>query len=823
MKKKLYVIKSLVVAFALVATQAWAKVTAVDIAELKPTQQHRQTVSMVSQIVQKFHYVKPKLNDDISGQIFDRYLEALDANKSFFSQEEIDQLSKYRYSLDDMLRSGRIDPAFEIFRLFRTLVEQRTDHALKLLAYQDYKAEHAAVAIGLEKADSDNQSIVSSNDTSNSIEEDESNVSAFLNWVVSKVESFFGYLRNLLQGDGTGSEAEKQNSNAEGDGQGVDEIHPTDLGIHYLKSSVAGDNSPENTVGEVTEDSKPELYKLDFNRDENYRFDRSDAKWTSTQIELEDVWRKRLKNDILSLQLAGKSEQEIDDTLRKRYEGISRRVRQMTPDDVFQTFVNSYTLTIEPHTSYMSPQVSENFDITMRLSLQGIGAVLRSKNEHTLIQSIVAGGPADNSGQLHPGDRIVGVAQDKEGEMEDVVGWRLQDVVEKIRGPKDSVVRLSVLPKSQGLNGKTRTVVIVRDEIKLEDKAAKSEIIEGHDSLHGLRIGVIEIPAFYRDFNGAAAGDPNFRSTTRDVRKLLEDLQKENVDGVVVDLRSNGGGSLTEATELTGLFIDEGPVVQVRGTKGDVEIEADTDPTQAYVGPLAVLVDRNSASASEIFAGAIQDYKRGLIIGEPTYGKGTVQTLVEIGRFLRTRQDLGRLRLTMAQFFRVDGGSTQHKGVMPDFLFPTAKGAAEHGERALDNALPWASISPASYKTAGVTSVAGIRDEAMGRIKDNPGFDFLIEQEEEIMELDDRHVVSLNPAKRKEESDRRDKNRLERLNRLRVYRGLEPLESLEDDDEDFVEADEEDQEGIQRVMLDESANILADYIVSRRPRTVLKH
>jgi carboxyl-terminal processing protease len=559
-----------------------------------------------------------------------------------------------------------------------------------------------------------------------------------------------------------------------------------------------------------------ENHDFNFALDETYTFDRSESDWLPDSEALDDLWRRRVKNDILSLRLAGEDGEEIQKTLAKRYEGIARRVAQMDAEDVFQAFVNAYTLSVEPHTSYMSPRLSENFDIGMRLSLQGIGAVLRSDNEFTEVQSTVPGGPAQRSGQIRGGDRIVGVAQGRDGDMEDVVGWRLQDVVDLIRGPKDSVVRLSVLPKNEGVGGRAHEVVLVRDEIKLEDKAAKSEIIE---TVTGLRLGVIEVPAFYRDFAAQAAGDEGFRSTTRDVRKLLDQLLVERVDGVIIDLRQNGGGSLSEATELTGLFIEKGPVVQVRDATGKIEVERDPDPTQVYSGPLAVLVDRNSASASEIFAGAIQDYNRGLILGEPTYGKGTVQTLVDLGRFLRSKRDIGRLRLTMAQFFRVQGGSTQHRGVEPDIVFPTAKGATEHGERALDNALPWASIKPAAHPTMAAAQLGSLRDASAERIAVNPGFQFLVAEEEELIELDRRKTVSLHESVRRAEWDAREAARLERRNELRAFRGLPPLASLDEDDETVDNETDEDEEKIDRIMLEESANILADHIATLRPRT----
>jgi len=558
-----------------------------------------------------------------------------------------------------------------------------------------------------------------------------------------------------------------------------------------------------------------DFHDFDFSKDEAYVFDREDAAWAKDEDELNELWRKRVKNDVLTRRLSDDGYKKED--LHKRYDGILRRVQQMNSNDVFQAFVNAFTLSIEPHTSYMSPRLSENFDIGMRLSLQGIGAVLRAENEYTEVLRTVPGGPAAKSGKLRGGDRIIGVAQGEDGHMEDVVGWRLQDVVDLIRGPKGSVVRLNVLPKSEGVAGRARELLLVRDQIKLEDKAAKAEVLELPE-LGELKIGVIDIPAFYRDFNAQAAGLRDFRSTTRDVRQLLAELQQKEVDGIIIDLRQNGGGSLAEATELTGLFIEEGPVVQVRDSSGNVQVERDTDPELVYQGPLVVLVDRNSASASEIFAGAIQDYGRGLIVGEPTFGKGTVQTLVNLQRHLNAKQDLGRLRLTMAQFFRVQGASTQHRGVMPDLLFPTAKGAAEHGERALEHAIPWASIDPAIPTRVGSRSVSMLRDNNAERIEQDPGFNFLIEQENELIEVRETKSISLNEAVRRAERQEREQRQLASRNRLRAYRGLPPLAALEDEEDELANEDE-DPEGINRIMLDESARVLADYIKALRPLT----
>ena len=549
---------------------------------------------------------------------------------------------------------------------------------------------------------------------------------------------------------------------------------------------------------------------FDFSIDEEYTLDREDLPWPGDLAAREELWRKRIKNDTLNLRMAGKPDDGIRETLRTRYEGIARRTMQVDADDIFQTFLNAYTAALEPHTGYMLPHNAENFDISMRLSLEGIGAVLRSEDEYTEIQEIVPGGPADLSGQVSAGDRIVGVGQGSSGEIVDVIGWRLQDVVDRIRGPKDSIVRLSVLPKSKGAHATAREVVLVRDKIRLEEQAAKKSIIEGLEGLDGVRIGVLEIPAFYRDFRGASKGDKDFRSTTRDVRRLLGELEEESVDGVIVDLRDNGGGSLTEATELTGLFIKDGPVVQIRDYRGDVDLEKDSDPAQVYSGPLAVLVNRNSASASEIFAGAIQDYARGIVVGEPTFGKGTVQQLIDLGDYLAGDTDIGRLRMTIAQFFRVNGGSTQHKGVVPDILFPTVS-EIDYGERSLDNALPWDSIKPAVFQPWVLVSLDTVKKRHAERVELVPGFRFLREEGAIIDRLQDQKSVSLNEARRKADREQRENERLALRNQYRRSLGLRPLsrEDADDDDDEVAKARREE-EKLDRIQLNETARILAD-------------
>ena len=552
---------------------------------------------------------------------------------------------------------------------------------------------------------------------------------------------------------------------------------------------------------------------FDFSKDESYLFDREKAPWAETDEELDDIWRKRVKNDYLAQKLADKTDEEIIKSLTKRYEGVERRTKQLHADDVFQLFLNAYTLVVEPHTAYMSARASENFDINMKLSLQGIGAVLMSEDEYTKVQSVIAGGPAEKSGQIKAGDFITGVAQGIDGDMEDVVGWSLSDVVQQIRGNKGSIVRLSILPKGNN-SVPTKEIVIIRDEIKLEDQAAKSEIIEDIEGLEGLKIGVIEIPAFYRDFEGMQNNDPKARSTTRDVKELLAELQAKGVDGIVIDLRNNGGGALSEATELTGLFIEQGPIVQIRESSGQVDVKSDNDPAIYYSGPLAVLVNRNSASASEIFAGAIKDYHRGIVIGEPTFGKGTVQTLIDLGQQIRSTENLGRLRLTMAQFFRINGGSTQHKGVVPDIVFPSAKWISDHGERSLDNALPWASIKPVPHELRDFVTVDHLVDAHKQRIAKDPGFKFMEAQESLLQTIRDEKVVTLNEKQRKTAWEKREDTRIENRNQFRKSRGSELItKDLSDDEKDKL--DEEDDEALQAVILNESARILADFINSK--------
>ncbi|MGN2244961.1 carboxy terminal-processing peptidase [Frateuria sp. GZRR33] len=500
---------------------------------------------------------------------------------------------------------------------------------------------------------------------------------------------------------------------------------------------------------------------FDLTKEENYTYDREHAAWPADQKALDDLWRKRTKNDWLRLKLAGKSDEDIRKTLDKRYAGYIDRVKQLDGEDAFQTFMNAYAETTDPHTDYLGPRAAENFDIAMKLSLEGIGAVLQARDEYTQIREVVPGGPADKSGRVHVGDRIVALGQGTDGPMIDVIGWRLDDVVDKIRGKKDTTVRLEILPADAGLDGKHELVTLVRKKVSIEEQAAKKKIIEVKDGDVTRKIGVIDLPTFYSDFGARREGDKDYKSATRDVAKLLGELKAAGVQGVVVDLRNNGGGSLAEANELTGLFIDQGPVVQVRDARGQVEVQGDDEAGLTWSGPMAVLVNRGSASASEIFSAAIQDYGRGLIIGQPTFGKGTVQNLVDLDRFAQgdsEKPQYGELKMTIAEFFRINGGSTQLKGVTPDILFPKNGDEKDFGESTYDNALPWTQIQKAPYsQVADLTAyLPQLKAKHDTRVAKSPAWQLMLDELAQYKKMRDQTTVSLNLAERQAERKRQD-------------------------------------------------------------------
>jgi len=513
--------------------------------------------------------------------------------------------------------------------------------------------------------------------------------------------------------------------------------------------------------------------KLDFTVDETLQLDREKAPWAKNEDEVRDLWRKRVKNDWLRLKLAGKEEKAIRDTLDKRYENYVTRMKKLNNEDVFQMFMNAYATAIEPHTNYLGPRSADNFDIAMRLSLEGIGAVLQSRDDYTVIREVVPGSPADKSGKLKVGDRIVGVAQGQ-GAFTDVLGWRIDDVVQLVRGEKGSTVRLDVIPGDAGVDAKHVTVSMVRKKISMEEQAAKKSIIQVKEGGVTRRIGIISLPTFYQDFEARRKGDKDFKSATRDVARILGELKKDKVDNVLIDLRNNGGGSLVEAVELTGLFIDKGPVVQQRTAEGRVEVESDTAAGLAWDGPMGVLINRGSASASEIFAAAIQDYGRGLVIGEPSFGKGTVQTLIDLDRFSQNdKVRYGELKMTIAQFFRINGGTTQLRGVTPDIKLPVTTDPDSFGESSFDNALPWVSIKPANYVPAGDLKelVAPLQKRHEARISKDKEFQDLREDIAEVMKLRKENAISLNEAVRRKERDTQDARAKLREARLAAAKG----------------------------------------------------
>ena len=638
MRKTCIKLVVLLTAAAFTAT-SWASIDVDESLGLSPDMSQRMASNIATRFLTNYHYQQVPLDDSLSSDMFDFYLELLDPAKIYFLSSDVESFEQYRTSLDDALRHSALQPAFDIFNVY-----------------------------------------------------------------VQRVNERVVYARERVQ------------------------------------------------------------QPFDFTIDEEYEYKRDEAPWVASKEELDELWRKRVKNDFLRLKLTDKEDEAIVETLVERYDNLDRRINELNSEDVFQFFMNAFAQSIEPHTAYLSQRTSENFEISMSLSLEGIGALLGRESEYTQISSIVPGGPADQDGRLQAGDRITAVGQGNDGKMLDVIGWRVDDVVQLIRGPKDTIVRLEVLPEDVSVSGPTTVIDIVRNEVKLEEQAAQSEIIEipveGSDEV--VKIGVIDLPVFYLDFAGRAANKPDYRSSTRDVRRIIGELKDEGVAGIIVDLRNNGGGSLLEATTLTGLFIDQGPVVQVRNSGGRIQVEEDLDPGMAWEGPLGVLVNRYSASASEIFAAAIQDYGRGVIIGEPTFGKGTVQSLLDLDDYgPQDKRGLGQLKITMAQFFRVNGGSTQNKGVVPDIRFPSAGDPEEYGERAFKNALPWTSIDAARYEKAGdVSNLVAVADNIhQGRIQGDQEFAWLEQDIAEFNRISEETSVSLletvGRQKMKEEEDKR--------------------------------------------------------------------
>lgn len=648
--------------------------------KLEPMPEHGKVAKEIVNALRFYHYKEQVFDDTLSAVVFDNYFESLDNNRIYFLQEDVDRFKPLRYQLDDLLKSGDVTFAYDVYNLYAQRVDERITYALGIA-------------------------------------------------------------------------------------------------------------------------DKP----FDYTTDETYAFDRRNLPWFTTRTQLDDYWNQKIKYETLNLKLAGKEEKQTEETISKRYSTFRKQMEKQRSEDVFQLYMNALTEAVEPHTSYFSPRTAESFKITMSNSLEGIGATLRTEGEYTKIVETVKGGPADKSKQIAKDDRIVAVGQDEKGEMEDIIGWRIDDVVAKIRGSKGSTVRLEILPADAPAGGPTKIVKIIRDKVKLEEQSAKSEIIQLKDNGKVYKLGVIDLPSFYLDYEAMQRGEKDYKSTTGDVTKILKNFQKEGVDGVIMDLRSNGGGSLYEAVELTGLFIDNGPVVQVRDAQGAVEVKKD-EPGIAYGGPFMVMVDRFSASASEIFAGAIQDYGRGLVVGNTTYGKGTVQNLLDINRLIpREQAKLGQVKMTIAKFYRITGSSTQHKGVTPDISFPEIYSAEDYGESAEKTALPWDKIKETAFVKVQDLSVSiplltNLHDE---RMKNSEDFKFMLQDIADFNKRKEEKTVSLNENKLKAERELEKKVELDRYNKHRALKGQPPVEKLAD-----KPADEKPYDFVK----EESERIMLDYI-----------
>ena len=570
---------------------------------------------------------------------------------------------------------------------------------------------------------------------------------------------------------------------------------------------------------------------FDFKRKESYQYSREKASWPQSEDEMNDLWRKRVKNDWLRLKLAGKDTKSIAETLDKRYENMLNSISKVKSEDVFQNFMNAYATAVDPHTNYFGVRASEDFDISMSLSLVGIGAVLQTKDEYTTVRELLAGSPAALSGKLKVGDRIVGVGQGANSSTVDVTGWRIDDAVALIRGAEDSVVLLDVLPAAAGPDGQHKLISLVRKKISLDKQAAKKSVLEIKAGSSVRRIGVITLPGFYQDVAARQRGDKDFRSATRDVSRLLLELKKDNVDSVLVDLRNNGGGSLDESIDLTGLFIDKGPVLQQRDAKGNITVNNDNNPGVVWDGPLGVLINRGSASASEIFAAAIQDYGRGIVIGGPSFGKGTVQTVVDLDKLEKNdKPKFGELKMTIAQFFRINGGTTQLRGVTPDISLPTLIDAEDFGESSYDNALPWSQIPPADYTPAGnltavLPQLIALHDARVSKDKD---FKLLREDIAEFSAQRKKNLISLNEADRRKEREAQEARILLREKESEAEKSGKATDvksaaansaAFEDDGLQSNErnlatdlANEKARKNAKDVLLEEAAHILSDEV-----------
>jgi carboxyl-terminal processing protease len=661
---------------------------------LAPADRQRLLARRIAQMLETAHYRRAAIDDRMSAEVYQRYLDSLDGQRSYLLASDVAEFDSLKLRFDDMIKSGNVEPAFAMYARLQQRNRERIAHALKLLETEQ-----------------------------------------------------------------------------------------------------------------------------DFTVKESFAFDREDAAWPATTEELDELWRKRVKNDALSLALTGKQWPDIAETLKKRYERVLKRAEQVTADEVFENLMNAYARTFDPHSNYFSARNSEEYRIEMSLSYEGIGATLQSEDDYASIVNLLPGGPAAAAGTLGINDRITAIAQGNEP-FQDVIGWRLDDVVDIIRGKGGTVVRLQVLPAGAAPGSTEKVIELTRGKVTLENKASKKEMRKVTRNGKELNIGVINVPTFYRDVDAEAAGDKQFRSTTRDVANLLAELQEEGpIDGLILDLRGDGGGFLPEAIELTGLFIDKGPVVQLKDYTGRVEVLDDAQAGTAYDGPMVVLIDRYSASASEIFAGAIQDYGRGYVIGQRSFGKGTVQNLIPLDRWSNKPVE-GQLTVTIGKFYRVTGESTQHRGVEPDIVLPSAINMEEVGESALEAALPWDRIQPAGFRRvsapAKLPSATDLEKAEAARASNDADFRWLVDSIAVADQLRDQKTVSLNLEERKAERARLDGDRLARENARRKALSKPLFASLEE-----LEKDDEAQgqgENAPDILLDRTTEIMGD-VVAGLPNT----
>lgn len=568
---------------------------------------------------------------------------------------------------------------------------------------------------------------------------------------------------------------------------------------------------------------------FDFSADESFTIDRKKMDRATTDEQINDVWRRRIKNDFLRLKLANTDEQKIREILRKRYVNNRNQILRMNSEEVAELFLNAYSDSTDPHTTYYSPTSAKNFDVQLSLSVEGIGAVLQKRDEYGQIREVVAGGPAARSGQIHPGDRIVAVGQGESGPMEDVVDWRLDDIVKKIRGKRGSVVRVEVIPAEGGLDGEHRTVRIVREKVMMEDQAARSKVLDVSLDGQTQKIGLITVPSFYEDFDARINGDSTYKNVTSDVRKILADYDKQGVSAVVLDMRDNGGGSLNQAANLSGLFIgNQKSVVQVRSAEGRISNVRSSGIEQVWDKPVVVIVNRISASAAEIFAAAMQDYNRGIVVGDPTWGKGTVQTFRALNEFLRNpdKEDLGSLKWTIQKFFRVNGSSTQVKGVHPDINFPSMFDPKELGESSYENVMPWSEIEPTSYTALDslAPTIKQLQKQHEDRIKTSGSWKLMLDETDYALGLSQRKTYSLNLQTRQAEREQMSETYKEFEERRKAL-GEGDVATFKLDDglahgegnlKQELEDEKKRKENIDAVAR-ESANIAADLVLMQKP------